>query len=181
MQEWAMSGNPVTGEVSNSKLAAVFPADASARDAAADLVERLGLAPAQVKLITPGTGDVDIKLEPEGGNIWRTIVRAHLKLCLLGAVVGGLVFVGMMLADVPYVESSPWAAAGWWVLYGAIAGLFLGGLVALRPDHDRYIQTVRESVAAGRSAVVVHALSTQQQHEAAQFLAARGAEVTRTL
>lgn len=176
-----MSDNPVTGEVSNSKLAAVFPAKASAQDAAADLVEQFGIAPAQVKLITPGTTDVDIKLEPEGGNIWRTIVLAHLKLCLLGAIVGGLVFMGMMLADVHYVETSPLAAGGWWVLYGAIGGLFLGGLVALRPDHDRYIQAVREAIAAGRSAVVVHALSAMQQREAARFLAVRGAEVTRTL
>lgn len=176
-----MSDNPVTGEVSNSKLAAVFPARSSAQEAVADLIEQLGFAPAQVKLITPGTTDVDIKLEPEGGNIWRTIVLAHLKLCLLGAVAGGLVFAVMMAADVHYVESSPWVAGGWWVLYGAIAGLFLGGLVALRPDHDRYIQAVREAIAAGRSAVVVHALSAMQQREAARFLSERGAEVTRTL
>lgn len=176
-----MSDNPVTGEVSNSKLAAVFPAATAAQEAAVDLVEQLGLAPAQVKLVTPATSDLDIKLEPEGGNIWRTIVRAHLKLCLLGALAGGLVFVAMMLLGVHFVRSSPWAAGAWWVLYGAIGGLFLGGLVSLRPDHDRYIRAVRKAVAAGRSAVVVHALSSGQQSEAARFLAQRGAEVTRTL
>ncbi|SBV35639.1 conserved hypothetical protein [uncultured Stenotrophomonas sp.] len=176
-----MSDNPITGEVSNSKLAAVFPVPASAREAAVDLIEQLGFQPAQVKVITADTRDVDIKLEPEGGGIWRTIVLAHLKLCLLGALVGGLVFAAMMWAGVPYVESSPWAAGGWWVLYGAIGGLFLGGLVALRPDHDRYIQAVRKAVAAGGGAVVVHALSMAQQQEAASFLAGRGADVTRTL
>ena len=67
------------------------------------------------------------------------------------------------------------------MLYGAIGGLFLGGLVTLRPDHDRYIQAVRQAIAACRSAVVVHALSMQQQREAARFLAERGGEVTRTL
>lgn len=176
-----MSHNPLTGEVSNSKLAAIFPMSGSARFAAAALVEQLGFKPAQVKLITPGTADTDIKLEPESGNIWRTIVRAHVKLALLGAVAGGLVFAVMLMMGLPYVTSSPLAAVGWWVLYGAIGGLFLGGLVALRPDHDRYINAVRQAIAAGGSAVVVHALSLQQQREAARFLAERGAEVTRTL
>ncbi len=176
-----MSDNPLTAEVSNSKLAAIFPMSASARFAAAALVEQLGFKPAQVKLITPGTADTDIKLEPESGNIWRTIVRAHVKMALFGAAAGGVVFAVMLLMGLPHVASSPWAAAGWWVLYGAIGGLFLGGLVTLRPDHDRYVQAVRQAIAAGRSAVVVHALSMQQQREAARFLAERGGEVTRTL
>ncbi|MQP77210.1 hypothetical protein CQ393_15110 [Stenotrophomonas sp. MYb238] len=176
-----MSDNPITGEVSNSKLAAVFPAQAPAQAAAADLVEQLGFQPAQVKLLTPDTADVDIKLEPEGGGIWRTIVLAHLKLCVLGALAGAAIFAAMLLAGIPFVENSPWTAGGWWVLYGAIGGLFLGGLVALRPDHDRYIQAARKAVAAGRSAVVVHALSMTQQQQAARFLAERGADVTRTL
>lgn len=176
-----MSDNPLTGEVSNSKLAAIFPMSASARSAAAALVAQLGFKPAQVKLITPDTADTDIKLEPESGNIWRTIVVAHGKLAALGAVAGVAVFAVLMLMEMPFVTRSPLAAAGWLVLYGTIGGLVLGGLVALRPDHDRYIQAVRSAVAKGGSAVVVHSLSTQQQHDAAEFLAEHGGEVTRTL
>ena len=74
-----MSNNPLTAEVSNSKLAAIFPMSASARFAAAALVEQLGFKPAQVKLITPGTADTDIKLEPESGNIWRTCRRCGVR------------------------------------------------------------------------------------------------------
>ena len=48
-----MSNNPLTGEVSNSKLAAVFESDAAAREAAAVLAAA-GLQPAQVKLVAPG-------------------------------------------------------------------------------------------------------------------------------
>lgn len=177
-----MSDNPLTGEVSNSKVAAVFPMSASARSAATALVDQLGFKPAQVKLITPdNAADTDIKLEPESRNIWRTIVVAHWKLAVLGAVAGAVVFAVLMLMQVPYVATSPLAALGWLVLYGTIGGLFLGGLVALRPDHDRYIQAVRDAIAAGSSAVVVHALSSQQQNDAADFLAEHGGEVTRTL
>src|SRR5690606_13815060 len=58
-----MSDNPLTGEVSNSKLAAVFSTGAAARDAAAALVAETGMQPSQVKLIGPDEPDANIKLE----------------------------------------------------------------------------------------------------------------------
>src|SRR5690606_38292737 len=86
-RDWsfAMSDVPVTAEVSNHKLAAVFPDARAARAAADALCRDTGLAKAQVKVVTPGSADVDIRLEPEGGGIWRTILRAHLRLGLAGA------------------------------------------------------------------------------------------------
>ena len=40
---------------------------------------------------------------------------------------------------------------------------------------------VRDAMDEGRSTVVVHALSGEQQKAAAEFLSSRGGEVTRTL
>ena len=48
-----MSDNPVTGEVSNSKLAAVFKDESAARAAATAVVAETNLQPSQVKVITP--------------------------------------------------------------------------------------------------------------------------------
>ena len=83
-----MSNHPLTGEVSNSKLAAVFDTAAAAREAAAGLVQALALHPTQVKVVTPDEPDAAIKLEPEGRGIWRTIVRsgAALARLLLGSL-----------------------------------------------------------------------------------------------
>jgi 3-deoxy-D-manno-octulosonate 8-phosphate phosphatase KdsC-like HAD superfamily phosphatase len=66
-----MANIPVTGEVSNAKLAAVFPDRGQARTAADEMVAELSLAPAQVKLIGPDTPDVGVKLQPEGQGVWR--------------------------------------------------------------------------------------------------------------
>ena len=176
-----MSDIPVSGEVSNSKLAAVFASLPMAREAAGALSSELGLAPAQVKLVGPGEADVDIKLEPEGGGIWRTIVRAHVRLGILGAVLGVVAFVVLMAAGIPFIVNSPWAAGLVLLGFGATAGLFLGGLVSLRPDHDRYIQATRAAMEAGCTTVLVHALSADQRDAAAALLAARGADLTRTL
>lgn len=176
-----MSDNPLTGEVSNSKLAAVFQDGSAARDAASAVVAAAGLQPAQVKLVGPDEPDVNIKLEPEGGGIWRTIVIAHVRLGILGAVVGALAFGIMYWAGLPFVARSPLAAGLVTISFGAVGGLLLGGLVSIRPDHDRYIQATRDAMEARRTTVVVHALSHEEQRKAQEFLAGRGAQVTRTL
>ncbi len=176
-----MSDLPVTGEVSNSKLVAVFAAATAARDAAALAVARLPLQPAQVRVIAPGAADVGLQLEPEGGGIRRTLIVAHLWLGLAGIVAGALLFVLLVVTGVPFVVSSPWAAGLALVGFGAVAGLLLGGLVSLRPDHDPYIHATRDALATGRTAVVVHALSSAQRAQAAELMAAQGGEVTQTL
>src|SRR5690606_37775781 len=77
---------------------------------------------------------------PGSNPIWRTIVLAHMRLGILGGIVAGLVFALLWMLDVPFISRSPQAAGLVMVGFGIVAGLFLGGLVALRPDHDRYIQ-----------------------------------------
>lgn len=176
-----MSDNVLTGEVSNSKLAAVFSSRRAAADAAQALIAGSDLQPAQVKVIGPDEPDVAVKLEPEGGGIWRTIVVAHVRLGIVGAVVGLVVFGVLTAMGVPMVVQSPWAAGLVLLSFGAVAGLLLGGLVSLRPDHDRYVHATRDAMEAGRGTVVVHALSVAQRQAASEFLAARGGDVTRTL
>src|SRR5690606_37718521 len=59
----AMQGNnPVTGELSNSKVAAVFASRAAARAAAGKAAAALALGSAQVQVIVPGDAHIDRKL-----------------------------------------------------------------------------------------------------------------------
>ena len=73
------------------------------------------------------------------------------------------------------------AAALALLFFGAVAGLMLGGLVALRPDHDRYVEAARDAMESGNTTVVVHAFSGEQADQAADLLRAQGGEVTATL
>lgn len=176
-----MSDNPLTGEVSNSKLAAVFDSTAAARDAAAALLSEAGLQPQQVKVITPDEPDANIKLEPEGKGIWRTILVAHVRLGIVGAILGAIAFGAMMWAGLPFVTRSPVAAGLVTIFFATVGGLLLGGLVSIRPDHDRYVHATRDAMEARRTTVVVHALSKDEQQRASELLSARGADVTATL
>lgn len=176
-----MSDNPVTGEVSNSKVAAVFDSEVTARAAATAVAKKAGLEAAQVKVVTPEEPNPGIKLEPEGGGIVRSIVVAHVRLGLAGVVVGAIIFAIMMWTGVEAVTRSPWLAGTVLVAFGGVGGLLLGGLVSLRPDHDRYVLATQEAMTEHRTTVIVHALSSEQADRAAEVLSALGADVTRTL
>lgn len=176
-----MSDNPVTGEVSNSKLAAVFDTEAAARAAVHAVVSGAGLQPAQVKLVTPAEPHPNIKLQPEGQGIWRTIVIAHLRLGIGGAVAGALAWAVLMWLNVTLIVSSALMAGVAFVFLGGMAGLMLGGLVALRPDQDLYVLATQDAIVQRRFTVAVHALSVDEADRAAAVLSGLGAEVTRTL
>ena len=172
---------PITGEVSNSKVAAVFPREAAARQAAEGVAAALSLGSAQVQVITPTEPHPGHKLEPESRGIWQTIVVAHIKLGIVGAVLGLLTFAGLYAAGIPFIVNSPVASALVLFFFGSVAGLMFGGLVSLRPDHDRYVEATRDAMAEGNTTVVVHAFSVEQREQAAEFLRAQGGDVTSTL
>lgn len=177
-----MAGDsPLTGEVSNSKVAAVFANEAAAREVAARVRSTLQLSDAQVQVITPSDRRPGRKLEPESEGIFRTIIRAHVRLGLLGAVAGAVAFGVLWAMGLPLIVNSAVMAAAVMVAFGAVAGLMLGGLVALRPDHDLYINKVYDALGEGRSAVVVHAFSREQNAQAEDLLKDASGEVVSTL
>jgi hypothetical protein len=51
-----------------------------------------------------------------------------------------------------------------------VAGLLLGGLFSLRPDHDLLITRVEEAARSGRWAVVVHARDHGEERKAREVL-----------
>jgi len=149
----------LTGEISDSKVAALFDSDDHARAIAHEMRSRLGLRDSQVQVISPHDRHPGRKLLPEGRGIFRTILIAHYKLGLAGLALGGLLIVG----------------------YGGVFGLMVGGLVSLRPDQDPYLLKVRGALKEGCSAVVVHAFSAEERARAEDALSARGGDTVRTL
>jgi hypothetical protein len=173
--------SPITGELSNSKVAAVFPNEVVALQAGQEVAAALSLGSAQVQVIGPAEHHPGRILEPESRGIFRTIVIAHVRLGIAGAVIGLLAFAGLYAARLPFIVNSPVAAALVLLFFGGLGGLMLGGLVSLRPDHDRYVEATRDAMDAGKTTVVVHAFSAEQAGRAAEFLRAQGGEVTSTL
>ncbi len=170
-----------TEEVSNSKVAAIYSDLATARRQAERLRTALGLSERQVQVLVPRDRHAGRKLEPESHGIYRTMLWAHLKLGVAGVVAGLLVYMALRMADVAMIVLSPWLSLMALVFFGAVAGLMLGGLITLRPDHDAYVMKVLSALRGGDSAIVVHAMSAAQKRSAEEFLQRDGADTTATL
>lgn len=170
----------LTAEVSSSKVAAVFADEATAREVAARVRAGLELSDAQVQVVTPADARPGRKLEPESHGIFRTMIRAHVILGIGGALAGAAIFGVMWAMAIPYIVNSAVMAATVLVAFGAVAGLMLGGLVTLRPDHDPYIIKVSDALQEGRCVVVVHAFSREQSTQARDSLERAGGEVVAT-
>ena len=168
----------VTGEVSGSKVAAIFDSERNARRIAQSLRRSLRLKQSQVQVISRHDRHPGRKMEPEGRGIFRTMLVAHAR---LGLVVGALLFGLLYMTGLELITASPGFAAAVIISYGGVFGLMAGGLVTLRPDHDPYIHKVRDALADGRSAVVVHAFDADQRKAAREALDAQGGETIRTL
>ncbi len=171
----------VTGEMSDSKVAAVFDDESEARAIARQVQHMLHMQPAQVQVVTPHDARPGRKLEPEGRGICRTILVAHYRLGLAGLGLGALLFVCLYLAGLEPVVLSPRLAAALIIGYGGVFGLMAGGLVSLRPDHTPYVAKVRTALDEGRCAIVVHAFDDSERDRAQEVLAAHGGETIRTL
>jgi hypothetical protein len=175
------ANNPVIAEKASHKVAATFTAQHRAAAAAQALGRTPIASELQIRLLQPGQPGVDRALEPEQARIFQTILRAHGWLGLAGAIAGGLVFLVLWSMGVLMVTQSPFAAVGAMMGFGLVAGLLLGGLVSLRPDHDPYIAAVHRSLEEGHCVVLVHAPSSAAAAEAQALLDEEGGQTVRTL
>ena len=92
-------------------------------------------------------------------GIARTLVKAHLVLGGIGALVGLRIALALLLfTGVRAFTSSPAFSIGLLTALGLVAGLLLGGLVSLRPNQDVLRMRLAKVMGDGeRWAVVVHA------------------------
>ena len=171
----------VIGEYAGSKVAAIFSSEAAARDAAARIRQTLALADAQVQVITPADRHPGRKVEPESHGIFRTMMQSHLKLGVIGLVAGLALWFLLRALGVGFIVNTGWLTPAVLAVFGAMAGMMVGGLITLRPDHEPANRAVFEAMGEGRSAVVVHPYDAAQRDAAEAGLKELSDEVLSTL
>lgn len=170
----------MTGESAGHKLAAVFESETEARRAVEALSANTGLDDAQIKLVSPGDSHQERQIEPEGGSIWRTMIRAHIWLGLAGAIAGAILFVVLYFLGIEFIQQSAVTAGVVLTVIGGALGLMAGGLVALRPDHARYAQAAQSALKKGQHVLTVHAHSSDELKTVIAELEKHPARIVRT-
>ena len=171
----------MTGESAGHKLAAVFASEMEAGRAVEALSANTALEGAQIKLVSPGDAHQERQIEPEGGSIWRTMVRAHLWLGLAGAVAGAILFLVLYFQGIGFIQQNAVTAGIVLMVIGGALGLMAGGLVALRPDHTRYAQAAQSALKKGQHVLTVHARSSDELKTVIAELEKHPARIVRTL
>lgn len=177
----------IFGERSLTKVAGLFAGKGDAETVAQQLRETAGLDGPQVYVVGPPDGAAanspafSRKLEPEQAGIWRTLIRAHIVMGVVGGAIGVLIYLGLLAAGNPAVKSTPGMSLFGIVAIAGAIGLLVGGVLTARPDHAWVIATVRRAVRQGRWTVVVHPLTQQQLDAALRELRARSDRVVRSL
>ncbi|MEC5399178.1 hypothetical protein [Uliginosibacterium sp. H1] len=168
------------GERSLTLVAATFDNRDSARMAATLVRQRCPLATWQVAITGPGEPALSRKLEPEEAGIARTLLRTHALLGLVGMLVGLAAGMWLVASGWPGSLSAPLISTLVIAAFGMLAGLMLGGLLSLRPDHTFVIDRVTHANRSGRWAVVIHPEDTEQTRASMRTLRIAGATPIRS-
>jgi hypothetical protein len=176
-----MASSIIFGERSLTKIAALFDQAMDARVAAERVVRDGRLPLKRVLIVGPSDRALGRKLEPEDEGIFWTLVKAHVRLGAGGLVFGLLFGWLLLISDLEFATASPYYTVGVAGMFGLIAGLLLGGLVTLRPDHTVLITRVKEGLGRGQWAVLVHPTSRDQGIRAVNVLEHCGGAVIETL
>lgn len=172
-------------EKSSTKLAALFPSEAAAREGMAAAAAAAGIGDGQARLLTPADARASrrelfgAKVVPESTGIARTFFRSHLVLGLAGAVLGALAW--WLARDHPALASTPGMSAAALIGFGAIFGMLLGGAITLRPDQVQVIARLRSGLRAGKFGVVFHPFDQGQVDAIRSALQAKNVEVMSSL
>jgi hypothetical protein len=168
------------GEKYLTKVAAVFDDGEQARAAAERVGREAGIASDQIRVLRPDDPAMSRKLEPETRGIARTLARSHITLGIAGLLIGLVAAFVLVALDITLFAGSPLYTVLVFGFFGAIAGLLLGGLVSMRPDHDRLIAWVRASAREGQWFVVVHVRDHGQEGRVKDALKALSGKVVTT-
>lgn len=174
-----MTASAVSGEIFTSKVGAAFGNGKDARTAAESLSRR-GIDAGQVRIVGPDDPAIERKLEPETDGIARTLVRSHVTLGVAGLVAGIAAAFVLIATGVDLFAANPLYAVLVLAFFGTTGGLILGGLITLRPEHDRLIVWATSSARRGRWLVLVHARDGDEQRAAREALQAHSDSVVGT-
>lgn len=176
-----MAWQALFGEKSTTKLAGFFDTQEQLERVSSELRRVSGLQNTQLWVVHPHDSDFDKKLEPETQGVVRTAVRAHVWLGALGLIGGVVLWAILYFAGVPAVTASPYYSAGIIVVFAAVGGMLLGGLVTARPDHQIVIRAVESATKAGRWTLVMHPRDEAQCKSAEAVLAEAKVETVRSI
>ena len=158
--------------VSNGELqvAAVFPSKRKVQEVLEIVQEETSVEASQIEIIEAADPNMSEKLERNSASIGKSMWSSHLLLGSVGLVVGLVTAFLLTLFGPALTQQNPLFTYVALISPGIFIGLFIAGLIGLRPDRNQVIQTVRHAVRFGKVALVINLEKSQSSSKVSQLL-----------
>ena len=158
--------------VSNGDLqvAAVFSSKRKVQEVLEVVQNQTSVAASQVEIIEAGDPNMSEKLERNSASIGKRMWSSHLLLGAIGLICGLLAAFLLTQFGPALTQQNPLFTYIALISPGLFIGLFIAGLIGLRPDRSEVVQTVRHAVRYGKVALVINLRKSQSSSEVSHLL-----------
>lgn len=171
----------LSAEKYSTKIEAIFDSREAALDARRRMVMYTTINSSEVRILSSADDDWQRQIEPETKGIFKTIIKSHYRLALVGLFLGWFVGFSMIVANLPAATSSPFLLLVFMSFLGTMIGLLGGGIVSLRPDHDAVISQARKAIDKGKIVLLAHIKSRKEAEKAKRALEPLSQKIVITL
>ena len=149
--------------ISSDKLqvAAIFDTTDDARNALKLVELKTNVAAHQSELIEPSDPQLSAKLEQKSSAIANTLWTSHLVLSALGFVIGMIAAFLLTQYGPALTQQNPLFTYIALISPGTFIGMFIAGLIGLRPDRNEIVRDVSEATRNGKSALIINLRKSQ--------------------
>lgn len=159
------------------KVAGIYSNPARAENTRNHLVEK-GFAIDQINILLPGESSSDNKIEPEGNEVLKEVVKDGLIGTVVGGGVGALGVAAMVAANVSLFLASPLLGPLTIIGWGASAGAIAGASVGAGAKEGRFADIVRDAANSGHTVLIAHTLTDEQTQVAKDIITASVVETS---
>ncbi|QJR82487.1 hypothetical protein CA267_017860 [Alteromonas pelagimontana] len=159
------------------QVAAVFETADEARASVTDVEHDTGVGRDQITIVDPTDSHFSEKLEGDSESIGRMMWNSHLILGAVGLAVGLTIAFLLVQFGPELTQNNPMFTFIALISPGIFIGLFVAGLMGLRPDRTEIIDTVRHAIRRKHYAVIVNLKKHQSIKAVVDVLSQRSRKV----
>ncbi|BFT30196.1 hypothetical protein D210916BOD24_13720 [Alteromonas sp. D210916BOD_24] len=152
------------------QVAAVFETKQKAQQTLTMVQNNADVDLSQVELIQGNDPRFSEKLERDSRLIGQRLWSSHLLLGTFGLVQGLIVAYLLTQYGPAFTQQNPVFTYIALISPGIFIGLFVAGLISLRPDRDELVQSVKHAIRYGKVALIINLRKTQSAKDVVSVL-----------
>ncbi|GFD96608.1 hypothetical protein KUL156_19660 [Alteromonas sp. KUL156] len=152
------------------QVAAIFSSNQKVKEVIQIVTDNTNIEGSQIEVIEASDPDMSKKLERNSESIGKSMWTSHLLLGSVGLAVGLLTAFLLTQFGPALTKQNPLFTYIALISPGLFIGLFVAGLIGLRPDRNEVVQTVRHAVRYGKVALIINLKESQSAANLSQLL-----------